>query len=244
VAKIDTTRTKVVVFAGTTEPGGTWSAQGAVAPTDEPSLVAAFNGGFQFSSSDGGFYSDGHASPALRDGAASLVVHADGTAEVDQWGRDVTLTPDVAQVRQNLNLLVDGGSPTADAASPWLWGATFGNVAATWRSAVGSDASHNLYFVGGPDVRPADLAAVLIAAGATRAMELDINPQWVFFSSYTDDGNGGTVGTKLLPAMNYSPEHVLTPFWRDFVAVFGKASMPPSSAGSSPGATTTLVRGR
>jgi len=55
-------------------------------------------------------------------------------------------------------------------------------------------------------------------------MEFDINPQWVLFASYTD-GSGmppSTVGAKLLPSMNYSPEHFFSPHWRDFVAAFVK----------------------
>ena len=217
VARIDTTLTKVVVFAGTTQPGGTWAAMGAVPPAWQPAMVAAFNGGFQFGSSGGGFYSDGRAGLPLHDGAASLVVRKDGTAEVDLWGRDATLTADIAQVRQNLQLLVDNGRPTALAESPGAWGATLSHTAATWRSAVGSDAHRHLYFVGGPGLTPAALASILAASGAERGMELDINPQWVFCAYY---GGHPWAGYKLIPSMNYSPAHVLTTNWRDFVAVF------------------------
>lgn len=69
---------------------------------------------------------------------------------------------------------------------------------------------------------------MLVAAGATRAMEYDINPQWVLFASYSD-GFGYpplTVGTKLLDSMNYGPDHFLAPNWRDFVALFAKP--PPA----------------
>jgi len=217
IARIDTRLTRTVVYAGTGQPGGTWAAMGAVSAGMQPRLVAAFNGGFQFGSSGGGFYSDGRVGLPLRNGAASPVIRQDGTAEVDQWGRDVTLGPDIAQVRQNLDLLVDAGKPTAASYGVGNWGATLGRSAATWRSAVGSDDHHNLYFVGGPGLTPYGLASVIAAAGAVRAMELDINPQWVFFAFY-----GGTplAGYKLLPSMNYGPSRVLTPDWRDFVAVF------------------------
>jgi hypothetical protein len=217
VARLDTRLLNLVVYAGTQQPPGDWTARGQVATDKRPWLVAAFNGGFQFGSAAGGFYADGTASPALRDGAASFVVRTDGSADVVKWGRDATLTPDVSEVRQNLTLLVDGGAPTPLAASSWAWGATLGHTVATWRSAVGSDSTHHVYFVGGPGMTPAALASVLVAAGAERAMELDINPQWVFFAAYTE-----TQGTKLLPAMNYSPDHVLSSDWRDFVAAFAK----------------------
>lgn len=228
IARMDTALLDVVAFAGTTQPGGSWSNKASVPAERHRSLVAAFNGGFQFASAGGGFYADGHAQPALRNGAASLVVRTDGSAEVDEWGRDASLTPDVVAVRQNLGLLVDAGAAVASTARPGLWGATLSHTAVTWRSAVGSDISHHLYFVGGPGLTPAGLAGVLVAAGATRAMEYDINPQWVLFASYSD-GFGYpplTVGTKLLDSMNYGPDHFLAPNWRDFVALFAKS--PPA----------------
>jgi hypothetical protein len=217
VAELNLNLLKMVVYAGTDQPAGNWSRRGYVPADQRPSLVASFNGGFQFGSSEGGFYADGAQNPALRDGAASLITRTDGSAEVVKWGRDATLTPDIAQVRQNLTLLVDGGVAAPDAANSGQWGATLSHTSWTWRSAVGSDFSHHLFFVGGPGLTPASLASVMVAVGAMRAMELDINPQWVFFNSYTPTG-----GAKLLPSMNYAPEHVLVPFWRDFVAAFAR----------------------
>lgn len=231
IAQMDTTRLSIVPFAGTSQPGGTWSNQGEVPPSRESSLVAAFNGGFQFNSSQGGFYADGHAQPALRDGAASLVEFLDGSAIVGQWGRDVSMGPYVISVRQNLQLLVDGGSVVPAAANWPQWGATLNHGASTWRSGVGSDDQSHLYFVGGPGLTPSDLGSVLVAAGATRAMEFDINPQWVNFASYTDGAGSppSTVGAKLLPSMYYGPEHFFSPDWRDFVAVFVKEKPSGSS---------------
>jgi hypothetical protein len=55
---------------------------------------------------------------------------------------------------------------------------------------------------------------VLIEAGAIRAMELDINPQWVAFSYY-----GATSAADLLPTMRYGPTHWLAGSARDFFAV-------------------------
>jgi hypothetical protein len=130
------------------------------------------------------------------------------------WGRDVVASPGVVAVRQNLNMLVDGGRPAADL-SVGAWGATLGGVSATWRSGLGVDAVGNLIYVGGPSLLPSDLAQLLIDAGCVRAMELDINPQWVTFSSYV-----GGQGTALLSSMAYGPTHFLSPSGRDFVAVF------------------------
>jgi hypothetical protein len=119
----------------------------------------------------------------------------------------------VVSVRQNLGLLVDGGANLSGAGS---WGATLGGVVYTWRSGVGVDATGNLLYGGGPGLDARSLAQVLIQAGAVRAMELDINPQWVSFSYYT----GPASGTDLVPGMVYGPSHWLSGSSRDFIAVF------------------------
>jgi hypothetical protein len=68
------------------------------------------------------------------------------------------------------------------------------------------------------------LARLLVAAGSIRAMELDINPEWVSFSTFSHvggvAGGGLLTGTNLLGAMYFAPSHYLQPFSRDFFAVF------------------------
>jgi hypothetical protein len=222
-ARLDTSRLRVVLYAGTADPGGTWSTQGDVAPSLYPSLVATFNSGFKFNQARGGFYADGRAGVALRSGAASLVVYSDGSATVGQWDRDATVASNVTAVRQNLDLLVDAGRPAANVASGNVqatWGFMLNGMIVNWRSGLGVDTSGQLLYVGGPGMDPAGLAGALIAAGAVRAMELDVNPAWVSFDTFTSGGGGAPVGTKLLPNMNYAANHYLSPETRDFVAVF------------------------
>ena len=50
----------------------------------------------------GGYYSEGHVIDPLRPGAASLVIYADGSANVGASGSEVSMTPKVVAVRQNL----------------------------------------------------------------------------------------------------------------------------------------------
>ena len=62
-----------------------------------------------------------------------------------------------------------------------------------WRSGLGVTADGALVYVGGPGLDIADLANILVRAGAVRAMELDINTDWVNYSTYqpsTPDGGG------------------------------------------------------
>ncbi len=91
-----------------------------------------------------------------------------------------------------------------------------------WRSGVGVDAQGHLIYAAGNGLSVHSLADVLLAAGCVRAMELDINSQWMAFLSYTSDpaAPGGTVGTKLIPDMRTSVNRYFAASDRDFFAVF------------------------
>jgi hypothetical protein len=161
----------------------------------------------------------------LQAGAASLVTFRNGRATVGEWGRDVSLTPQVVSVRQNLTLLVDHGTATVDAQSPYGWGAVLGGGYVAWRSGVGVTASGDLVYAAGPELTPNELAALLVAAHAIRAMELDINPEWVSFATFTHAGPIGSPvagGQNLLPTMHEYPDHYLQGHSRDFFAVFAR----------------------
>jgi hypothetical protein len=226
LARLDMTRVRLALYAGAGQPAGSWSNQGAVGPSLWPGLIATFNSGFKLDASRGGWYLDGRAATPLRDGAASVVMFRSGSATVGQWGRDATLTGDVVAVRQNLSLLVDAGQPAPGLGTNILpaWGFTLGGAVATWRSALGVDGAGRLLYIAGPGLDPANLASAAIAAGAIRAMELDINPAFVLFSTFADGpiGPGGPIGTKLLPAMVPPATRFLTPVARDFFAVLAR----------------------
>jgi hypothetical protein len=213
VVRIAGALTRPVLYAGLVEPGGSWLNQGAVAPAQRAGLVAAFNSGFHTYASGGGWYDHGRVAVPLRAGAASLVIRADGSATVGLWGRDVSLTPDVVSVRQNLGLLVDHAANLSGTAS---WGATLRHVNYTWRSGLGVDAAGNLLYAAGPGLDASSLAQVLIRAGAVTAMELDINPAFVGFAFYSPSGGG----TDLVSGMAYPPGHWLAGSARDFIAIF------------------------
>ena len=112
------------------------------------------------SDAGGGYYTDAKIVVPLRTGAASFVVYRNGSSTVAQWGRDVTMAPDVVSVRQNLDLLVDNGQPVPglNAAATTDWGATLGGRVYVWRSGLGVTADGALVYVGGPGLNIADLA--------------------------------------------------------------------------------------
>lgn len=131
-------------------------------------------------------------------------------------------TPNVATVRQNLSLIVDGRQQVADLASDSnkKWGATLGNNVFVWRSGVGVDANGGLIYVAGSALSVASLAVLLQRAGAVRAMELDINSAWVSGFTYQQLGSvpSAVQGVKLLANMPRPTNHDLMPGERDFFA--------------------------
>ncbi len=227
VAWMDTSLLKATLYSGSQIPGGgpfTYSAP--IQPNAATSLVAAFNAGFLMSNANGGYYTDGRTIVPLRSGAASFVIYRNGNSTVGVWGRDVTMTPDVVSVRQNLDLVVDNGVPVPglNATDTTQWGATLGGQVYVWRSGLGVTADGALVYVGGPGLNITDLADLLARAGAVRAMELDINTDWVNFSTYqptTTTGQAGPAnGAELLPAMTGTPGRYFQPWWaRDFITM-------------------------
>lgn len=228
VAWMDTKLLKTVFVPGLQEPGSGPSPWGGQIPEDQRGgLVAAFNSGFKMSGSRGGYYTEGETVRPLREGAASLVITADGTAQVGMWGRDFAMGPNIKTVRQNLDLMVDGGQPVPGLESDTndRWGATLGNKVYVWRSAVGVDANGGLIYVGGNGLNAKTLGDVLARAGAVRAMELDINSQWVTYYLYDQvypTNPNGVTGRKLLPDMQRGEDRYLQPGERDFFALFAR----------------------
>ncbi|MCU1493189.1 MAG: hypothetical protein JWO62_953 [Acidimicrobiaceae bacterium] len=226
VAWMDPRLLSARLYSGSLSPGGLfWKYTAPISPVAARTLVAAFAGGFLLKDSQGGYLSEGHLVAPLRVGAASLVIYRDGTATVGQWGRDVSMTPAVVAVRQNLNLLIDHGRPTA-VLSPTdtsVWGSSLHAVTNTPRSALGVTADGALVYVSGP-MTIVDLADVLERAGAVRAMVLDMNPLWPVFASYTPATPNGAAtpanGVDLLPTMYQGPDRFFQPAYaRDFVTM-------------------------
>jgi hypothetical protein len=181
-------------------------------------LVATFNSGFKLTDSGGGYATGGHTYTPLKDGFATIVRYTDGHVDVIGWAGGATAPANVVYARQNLPLIVNDGKPNPNLNNSSDWGATLGNAALVWRSAVGVDKYGNLIYAAGPDQGLSSLASTMIHAGAVRAMELDINTYWTSFISYRYPGAGHPAN--LLSIMDRSPLRYLTPDDRDFFAVY------------------------
>jgi hypothetical protein len=201
-----------------------WGAQ--VAPEARPYLVAGFNGGFKTGDFVGGILAFGQQLRSQAAGVASFVVYDDGTTTVGEWGSpDIDTSRPIVAVRQNLGMLVAGGQPTPASANPGAWGASVAGVA-TARSAVGVDANGGLVWAGGR-VSPNDLARALVAGGAVRGMQLDINPDWVNFNLYAPGPDNVVHGQPVYGATG--ADRYLSPNSRDFIVIAIRGTVVPGA---------------
>jgi len=217
---------RIQMVPGLTEPGGTWPHPPYITPAELPNVVAAFNGGFRFQDAHGGFYLDGRTAVPLRPGAASLVIYSNGSVNVGSWGTEVTMTPNVVAVLQNLVPLVDNGQVAASATynDTSVWGDTLGASTVVARSGIGVTADGAVVYVAGPALTAKTLAESLQRVGAVRAMTLDINPEWVTFNFYSHPNPADpsyVVPSKLYPQMQRPATRYLGPTEeaRDFFMV-------------------------
>ena len=232
VAWMDTKLLSATLYSGSWIPGGgPWPNTAPVRPKSARSLVAAFNAGFLLNESNGGYYTDHKMVVPLRVGAASFVVYKNGTSDVIAWGPHDRVTSDIVSVRQNLDLLVKNSKPVPGllANDTSRWGATVGNAVFVSRSGIGITADGALVYVGGPGLNITDLANLLVRAGAVRAMELDINVDWVNYSYYMPSSARGfaapTNGAELVSSMTGTPARYFESWWaRDFITMSARQS--------------------
>jgi Phosphodiester glycosidase len=230
---LDTKLLRANYVVGTEQPGGGPNPWGSQIPDSErDNAIAAFNSGFKMDSANGGAYLDGQEIVPLRDGSATMIIRQDGSSDVGVWGRDFTMSPDIKAVRQNLVLIVDNGqlNPEMREDDTTAFGATLGNDVYVWRSGVGVTADGALVYAGGYPMSIIALARTLQAAGAVRAMEMDINTDWVSAFTYqpnaTVEGNP-IEGVKLLSGMTHDGGQYLAPnvSSRDFFAFTADAKV-------------------
>jgi hypothetical protein len=221
VAWIDHTRTQLALYPGTGQPPFEFPHGQDEIPTGQRwRLLATFNGGFKYGSHSGGgggIAVRGHTYVWLQRGLGTLVGYRDGRVDVIAWRGGPTVGRNIAFARQNQPLLVHGGRPGSDLADQAVWGWTLGGGETVWRTGVGIDGHGNLIYAAA-DETTAGFAAILIRAGAVRAIELDINPEWPTFDIYAH--RHGLLPSKFVPNPQQPATRYLYPDSRDFFAVY------------------------
>jgi hypothetical protein len=237
------------VVAGKSEPGGPLGNKGPGAIPDADrqgdTLFAAFNGGFKYSDGRYGLMTNGTVYVPPQPGAATIAVTTRGQVLLDAWGRDPQLTTTNASLvawRQNAALLIDHGQLNPLTSDGAAWGGVYLNKAYTWRSAIGITDHGTLLYGAGDSLSAATLGTAMQAAGATMAMQTDINPFWVRCFLYHPSASGEMQTAKLHPGMQGMGAEYLQGTERDFFYLtrIQPATSPTNPATSPP----THHRGR
>jgi hypothetical protein len=205
-----------------------------ISGTEQPLLLAAFNGGFKQNAGAGGVVADGQTLEPLVAGRASFVIGAAGTASIGVWGQTGFPAPTlgVVSVRQNLQPLIHNGVIAPDAGAWADWGATITGASEVGRSAVGEDPAGDIIYAGSMSTYPIDLAQALAGAGATQAMQLDINPYLI--QADVASTPGATL-TTAVPGQWRASTTYIAGWTRDFVAVLERKATPPQPPDTLPG---------
>jgi hypothetical protein len=223
LVRIDQSRAHLILHAGSEDPGGTgWRYGDEVTAREIHGLILGFNGGFKFNVGAGGFLSYGRTGVALTPGDGSVVTYRGGRTDIGAWQQGVPQPGQaIASVRQNLHLLIDHGivAPSASTCGQACWGATVGGVVATARSGLGVRADGELLWAAGEGLTVTALADAMAAAGAQRAVELDINPDWVAGYLYVHHRHGPLTPTPVVPGQYGIYGYLLAPYSRDFFTV-------------------------
>ena len=230
VAWFDHTGTATAYYPGRYEPPNAAVRGPMMVPYDQRwRLLATFNGGFTYVDGDNGSADNGRTNEPLKDGNATLIGYRDGRIAIARWSGGPNAGPDVAWARQSLAPIVWNGELNpllnTDPNSP-QWGYTLGGVTRIWRTGVGVDRRGNLIYAVANDQTVITIAKILQHAGAVRAMEFDINPEWHTLITY---GHHNGLDPKEVEPQPMQPlTRYLVPDDRDFIAVYRRQPGPIS----------------
>jgi hypothetical protein len=225
VAWFDHTRTSLAWYPGRYEPPSAPVRGPMSVPNDQRwRLLATFNGGFIYKDGNNGSSIDGRSYEPLTAGLATLIAYRSGRVDVKTWHGGPVAGPRAAFARQSLPLIIDDGrlSPALNDGSKW--GYTLGNAVRVWRTGAGIDRHGNIIYAAADYQTVTTLAKLLQRAGAVRAMELDINPEWPTLITYTH--RGGLAPIKVVPNYQQPATRYLVPDDRDFFAVYRRLPGP------------------
>jgi phosphodiester glycosidase len=219
VAWFDHRRTSLAYYPGRYEPpSATLRGPMEVPYGQRWRLLATFNSGFIYNDGLNGDALDGHVNEPLRDGLATVVAYRNGRVNIVEWHGGPSPGRGIAFARQSLPLIIDHGRLSPALNDSTQWGYTLGNAVRVWRTGIGIDRRGNLIYAAADYQTVTTLAEILKRAGAVRAMQLDINPEWPTLNTYRH--RHGLRPTMFVPNYQQAPTRYLVPDDRDFFAVY------------------------
>jgi hypothetical protein len=225
VAWFDHSRTALAFYPGRYEPPSAPVRGPMQVPFGERwRLLATFNGGFTYIDGHNGSSIDGRTYEPLKYGLATLIGYRDGRVDVRTWRGGPNAGRRVAFARQSLPLIIEDGRLNPALNDSTQWGFTLGNAVRVWRTGVGIDRRGNLIYAAADYQTVTTLAQILKRAGAVRAMQFDINPEWPSLITYSH--HGGLDPIKVVPNVMQASTRYLVPDDRDFFAVYRRLPGP------------------
>jgi len=226
LVQMDMSQLRLWSVAGTQEPGGKVGKPGpGVVPQNiqtQGTLVAAFDGGFQYRDGQYGMVVGSTTYLPLKNDLATLVGYSNGSLAIVKY-EGQSLGNNISFIRQNCPMLIENGIiETQNEANRKLWGRTITSSIYTWRSGIGVTAKGNLIFAIGNSLVPSTLAAALASAGAVNAMQLDINLYWVRFNIFNDYSNGAYAHSTVMSGVFDGAYNYLHGYQKDFFYVTKK----------------------
>ena len=225
VAWFDHTRTALAFYPGRYEPPNAPVRGPMQVPYSQRwRLLATFNGGFTHQDGNNGSSIDGRTYEPLTYGLATLIGYRDGRVDIETWRRGPDAGRNVVFARQSLPLIIEHGRPNPALNDSTQWGYTLGNAVRVWRTGVGIDRRGNVIYAAADYQTVTTLARILRRAGAVRAMQFDINPEWPSLITYSHRRSLDPV--KVVPNVQQSATRYLVPDDRDFFAVYRRLAGP------------------
>jgi hypothetical protein len=225
VAWFDHTRSSLAWYPGRYEPPSAPVRGPMSVPNGQRwRLLATFNGGFVYKDGSNGSSIGGRQYEPLKQGLATLIAYRDGRVDVATWHGGPVAGSQIAFARQSLPLIIDHGRLNPALNDSSQWGYTLGNAVRVWRTGVGIDRHGNLIYAAADYQTVVTLAEILKRAGAVRAMQLDINPEWPTLITYSH--RDGLNPVRVVPNYQQPPTRYLVPDDRDFFAVYRRLPGP------------------
>jgi hypothetical protein len=232
VTWFDHTRTASAYYPGRYEPPSAALRGPAEIPfSQRHRLLATFNGGFIYADGLNGDAVNGVTNEPLKQGNATVVAYRNGSVNIVRWNGGPSPGRNVAWARQSLPLIIANGKLNPALSLGTEWGYTLGDAVRVWRTGLGIDQHGNLIYAAANYQTVITLAKILKRAGAVRAMELDINPEWYTLITYRHE-HGRLAPTQVAYNYQQPSTRYLVPDDRDFFAIYRRR----------PGAVTVPLR--
>lgn len=221
VVAIDLSRVEPFWVPGTDDPKldelPTSVTPGLIPAAHHDDLLVVTNGGFAPRHGRWGMGTAGTTLVDPREDGCTITVSDEGRVAILPWP-EVENPGALRAWRQTPPCLLDDGAlhPNLERGALRIWAGRDPNRKTRRRSALGLDASGRILFYGmGVETEPDELARGMKAAGASDAVELDINYSWTKFLVF--GGDPLTITSTLIEDMKHSRRgYVEKSAFRDF----------------------------